>query len=245
MTERRWRISKRFGKLRGDRRLVWLLILFAGFVGVRGWLADNPGDDPWAPLDLRDEPGWTTERKLVALRDDPAQCRDVLGRSKVAFSTLDPVGDGACRRENRTRLDEFPLAPDRPATTCSVAAALEVWLERGVQPAARQIYGQDVQRIEHLGAYSCRRLYGDSEGPWSEHATANAIDISAFVLEDGSRISLLGNWNDEDDDAKFLRRARDEACGVFGTVLSPDYNAAHADHFHFDQKGWGFGGVCR
>ena len=40
-------------------------------------------------------------------------------------------------------------------------------------------------------------------------------------------------------------RARDAACEVFGTVLSPDYNAAHADHFHLDQEVRGWGGVCR
>jgi len=32
---------------------------------------------------------------------------------------------------------------------------------------------------------------------------------------------------------------------VFGTVLSPDYNPAHADHLHFDQASRGSGGMCR
>jgi hypothetical protein len=32
---------------------------------------------------------------------------------------------------------------------------------------------------------------------------------------------------------------------MFGTVLSPEYNAAHADHFHLDQAARTFGGVCR
>ncbi|ABC63171.1 extensin-like domain-containing protein [Erythrobacter litoralis] len=245
MTERRWKISRRIGKLRWDRRFISLLILAAVALATWSWLRDNPGSNPWAPLDLRDEPGWATERKIRALRDDPAQCRAVLERSEVAFTALPSAGEGPCRRQNPTRLQGYPLSPDTPPTSCAVAAAMEIWLEQGVQPAAREIYGQGIARIEHLGAYSCRRLYGADTGPWSEHATANAIDISAFVLEDGSRISLLGNWNDEDDDARFLRKARDAACEVFGTVLSPDYNAAHRDHFHFDQQARGFGGVCR
>ena len=244
-----FRISKRIGRFAGDRRVVWLLVLAALFVAGRAWLAEHPQHDPWAPLDLRDPPGWATEAKLTALRDDAQQCRAVLERSDIAFSALDPAGEeGPCRREDRTRLDEAPLSPAYPPTTCPMAAAMYLWMERGVQPAAQEIYGQAVARVEHLGAFSCRRLYGANEGPWSEHATGNAIDISAFVLEDGTRIALLGDWGeagDESEAPRFLRRVRDEACDVFGTVLSPDYNAAHRDHFHLDQKGWGFGGACR
>jgi hypothetical protein len=65
------------------------------------------------------------------------------------------------------------------------------------------------------------------------------------VLADGRRIGVAQDWTGGDEEAVFLRRARDEACEVFGTVLSPDYNAAHADHLHFDQAARGFGGLCR
>ena len=240
-----WKISRYTGKMRWDRRAIGLLILLALAMLVWNWLQEHPQHNPWAPLDLRDPPGWATERKLLALRDDPEQCRAVLDRSAIAYTALEPQGEGACRREDRTRLSDYPLSPDTPPTTCPVAAALELWLERSVRPAAQDTYGQDIARIEHFGSYSCRRLYGRDEGPWSEHATGNAIDIAAFMLVDGTRISVLGDWNGDENDAAFLRRVRDEACGVFGTVLSPDYNAAHRDHFHFDQKGYGFGGVCR
>ena len=55
----------------------------------------------------------------------------------------------------------------------------------------------------------------------------------------------MGDWTGDDAEAAFLRRARNEAREVFGTVLTPDYNAAHADHLHFDQAARGFSGVCR
>ncbi|MDC0886756.1 extensin family protein [Altererythrobacter sp.] len=245
MSKKHPKLSRKVGNLRWDRAALVVLLVLAGAIAGWSWLQENPGYNPWAPLDLRDEPGIATQRKIAALRGDPEQCRAVLDRSNVASTALEPAGEGACRRENRIRLDAYPLSPSRPTTTCAVAAAMEIWLARGVQPAAREIYGQPVSRIEHLGAYSCRRLYGANEGPWSEHATANAIDIAAFVLEDGSRISLLGNWDDNDEDAVFLKRTRDSACEVFGTVLSPDYNAAHRDHFHLDQQARGFGSVCR
>ncbi|MET0248315.1 MAG: extensin family protein, partial [Sphingobium sp.] len=94
---------------------------------------------------------------------------------------------------------------------------------------------------------SCRRLYGRSEGDFSEHATANAIDIAAFTLADGRRISVVTDWTGEGKDAAFLRAVRDGACDLFSTVLSPDYNAAHRDHLHLDQaeRGARGGRACR
>jgi hypothetical protein len=231
--------------MRWDRRAISILAMLGLGLGIQAWLRENPGHNPWAPLDLRDPPGWTTRGKIADLRGDPAQCRAVLSRSEVAFIILEPVGDGACRRSDRTVLEQSPLSPARPSTTCAVAAAFELWLEMGVSPAAQKIFGQPVESIEHFGAYSCRRLYGRNEGPWSEHATGNAIDIAAFVLADGTRISVLDDWSDEAEEARFLRQARDAACRSFGTVLSPDYNAAHADHLHLDQAQRGIGGVCR
>ena len=228
-----------------DRPALWLLFAAALVLAGRAWLRDHPQHDPWAPLDLRDPPGWATQRKIAALRGDPAECRAVLARSDVAFTSLEPAGEGECRREDRTVLSDFPFAPDRPPSTCAVAAALELWLVREVRPAANELLGSDVERVEHFGAYSCRRLYGRSEGRWSEHATGNAVDIAAFVLADGQRIAVLGDWHGEGEKAQFLRRVRDGACRVFGTVLSPDYNEAHRDHLHLDQADRGFGGYCR
>lgn len=185
-----------------------------------------------------------TANKLVALRKDIPACRAVLERSNVTFTTLEPRGEGPCARPDRTQLDAYPLSPNTPAVTCPVAAALELWREKSVEPAAKEIFGTELARIEHLGAFSCRRMYSDPDAAWSQHATANAIDISGIVLADGRRISLLSDWDSGADERQFLRRIRDDACGVFSTVLSPDYNAAHADHFHFDQDNrWA--GVCR
>jgi len=47
-------------------------------------------------------------------------------------------------------------------------------------------------------------------------------------------ISVKTGWQGKADEKRFLRRARKAACKVFNVTLSPDYNAAHADHFHFD-----------
>lgn len=236
--------SKDNAHFRAARRAMAALALLAAGIAGWQWLQSHPQHNPWAPLDLRDPPGWATRTKLISMRSNTQECRAVLTRSKIAFTALQPAGEGQCARPDRTRLADYPLAPDTPAVTCPVAAALELWRRESVAPAARELLGSDIARIEHLGAFSCRRMYGGAEGAWSEHATANAIDIAGFVLEDGRRISVLGDWDDNTPESAFLRAVRDGACSSFATVLSPDYNAAHADHFHFDQDDrWT--GVCR
>lgn len=232
-------------RFRFDLIALIVLALAAALLAAKGWLDAHPEHNPWAPLDLRDPPGWATARKLAALRDEPALCRAALQRSDVRFDALDPQGEGDCARADRTVLTGFPLAPRQPAMTCPVAAGLELWRTRAVEPAATDILDAPLARIEHLGTYSCRRMYGREGGPWSEHATGNAIDIGAFVLQDGRRISVLTDWPGDSDETRFLRAVRDGACEVFGTVLSPNYNAAHRDHFHLDQEARSFRGVCR
>lgn len=68
----------------------------------------------------------------------------------------------------------------------------------------------------------------------SQHATANAFDVSGFVLANGQRIILLKHWNGDGPKAQFLREVRNGLCEWFNVTLSPDYNALHADHFHVD-----------
>lgn len=234
-----------------DRIAIGLLIaaslVFAGW----NWLRAHPQHNPWAPLAIDDPAGWATSRKLVHLRADPAQCRGVLARAEIDFSTLAAVGEGQCARTDRTVIQPDPvrglaLAPAPADATCAVHAGLAIWLRHSVQPAAERLLGSRVVRLEHLGTANCRRIGGGAEGSWSEHATGNAIDLSAFVLADGRRIVVLRDWPGTGAEAEFLRAARDGACGAFATTLSPAYNAAHANHFHLDQaaarQGWTF---CR
>ncbi|MDO9498490.1 extensin family protein, partial [Falsiroseomonas sp.] len=114
-----------------------------------------------------------------------------------------------------------------------------------VQPAAHAAYGQRVVAVESYGTYACRRIGGSRDGRFSEHATANAIDIASFRLEDGRRIGIAADWDGDEADAAFLRTVRDGACRIFATTLSPEYNAAHHDHLHFDQARRGGGTFCR
>lgn len=231
----------------------WLVALFVmGGAALYGldWLARHPQHDPRAPLVLQQAEGWATPGKLATLREDGQACRAVLERSGVAFVDLQPEGEGACLRADRMQpaADAAPglaFSPARARATCAVHAGLAWWLDHRVQPAAEAMLGSAVVRIEQIGTASCRRVNNASEGRWSEHATGNAIDIAGFVLADGRRISVLLDWQGDDAEARFLRAVRDGACDVFGTTLSPDYNALHADHLHLDQAQRGMGGFCR
>jgi hypothetical protein len=233
------------------RRLLWLggllFLLFLGYAVLR----QRPQDLPWTDLDLAQPVGLFTGRKLAALTGDAAGCKALLDRAGVDYVAMKPGGADQCHYIDAVRLkpdsDAIALAPASVAPSCPVVAALKLWEWQVVQPVAQRIYGQPVRSIRHFGSYSCRRMYGRSQGDFSEHATADAIDVAAFVLKDGRQVSVLKDWKGEGKDAAFLRDVRDGACRLFSTVLSPDYNAAHRDHFHLDQAERGATGwrACR
>ncbi len=138
---------------------------------------------------------------------------------------------------DRSRFDISRIGPVK----CEVAKAFSGWARFGVDRAARQILGSPLAQIETMGSYSCRNVAGTNRR--SAHARAEAIDVSAFVLKDGRRISLISDWNGGTRAEKeFLRIVHQSACKRFGTVLGPEYNAAHADHFHLEGTG---GKFCR
>jgi hypothetical protein len=202
---------------------------------------------PWTELDLRSSPGRFTAAKIAQLGDDAARCRALLGEAGSRSRPAPPrLISADCGYSDGTLVADLPLAPSGLVTSCPVAAALLVW-ERHLQQEARRLLSTEVRRVLHAGSFSCRRLYGRETGAWSEHATADAVDIIGFELVDGRTVSVLRNWQDEGSTGAFLRSARDGACRLFTTVLSPDYNAAHRDHLHLDTAERGGVGwtVCR
>ena len=232
--------------------------LVLGLVGLAilllwGHARRHPEDMPWTEVDLTRPIGAFTGRKLAGLRGDAPRCHALLARAGIRFTALPPRRAGAeCGHDGAVRFIpggslRIAWRPDDLGTSCAVAAGLALWEWHVVQPAALRRFGRRVAAIEHYGSYSCRRVYGRSEGPWSQHATANAVDIAAFRLEDGTRIAVLADWRGSAPSAGFLRDVRGGACRLFTTVLSPDYNEAHRDHLHLDQAPQGTLGwrACR
>lgn len=171
------------------------------------------------------------------------QCAARLTAIDVQYSPLpDRSFAGGCQMMQAVRLDDIGVPTSNLGPmTCPLAANFAAWVRYGVQPAARLILGSEIVRVETMGTYNCRNIAGSAK--LSEHAKANAVDIGAFVLADGRRVSVIAGWNGDRDSAKFLRIVRESACKRFRTVLSPDYNAAHKDHLHFDMGGKGV--YCR
>lgn len=234
--------------LRLARTLLWLALLgFAGML-LYGYVRTHPEDMPWTALDLAQPVGTFTGRKLAALGGEGARCRTLLGRAGVRFTALPPRSSGGqCGHRGAVRLTRggalgIAYRPAGLGTSCSVAAAMALWEWHVVQPAALAHLGSKVAAIDHFGSYSCRRLYGRDAGQWSEHATADAVDIAGFRLADGTRISVVQDWAPAGPKREFLREVRDGACALFATTLSPDYNRAHRDHLHLDQARRGIAG---
>jgi len=232
--------------------LILAAMLAAAWYGVRDYGRRHPEAVPWTALDLGDPVGRFTGRKLTALTGETRLCLALLDRAAVRYTRLPDRVEGQCGYTDGVRLRgggamDVKWRPADLGVACPVAAALLLWRRTVVEPAARRYLGAAVARIDTFGSYNCRRMYGRSMGDWSEHATADAVDIAGFRLSDGRTIGVKRDWTGDPKRAAFLHAVRDGACPLFSTVLSPDYNAAHADHLHLDQAERGATGwrACR
>jgi hypothetical protein len=124
----------------------------------------------------------------------------------------------------------------KPAATlaCPIVSALDRWLSDSVQPASMRWFGVRVVEIKQISAYSCRGMNGNPHAHISEHAFGNALDIAAFTLADGRRVTVKGGWRGMPEEQGFLRDIQAAACQQFNTVLAPGSNSHHEDHIHVD-----------
>ena len=170
------------------------------------------------------------------MAQDTKKCFAALDSVGIAYTRVARKGDRAeCLLDDALTLDQS-LTPYSAtlSMSCPLAAAVYVWERHVVIPAAEKYFGQKVTRIETFGSYSCRRVNNEKTGRWSEHATGGAIDIAGFTLADGRTVMVEDDFNKISPEGRFLHEVRDRACDLFSATLSPDYNAAHHNHFHLD-----------
>ncbi|MBC8013380.1 MAG: extensin family protein [Methyloceanibacter sp.] len=281
----------------------------------------NPGqaqapvvEKPVLPGDAATVP-WTEGEVAKAKAD----CTKILVGLALEYEALPPIKEGMCGAPAPILVKSIGGDPkvviDPPATvTCALASALSVWLGKTVQSEARGLVGAPVVKLHNATSYACRNRYGSAEAPLSEHALANALDISEFVFQSGERVTVLLSWprvvtvpplplpnptrvaaeitgstppvtharprtvsaidvaNTTVTDARtnpfvlptaaaraappvppaeatepdaqtvsernrdFVMKLHADACNIFGTVLGPEANDAHEDHFHLDMK---------
>jgi hypothetical protein len=163
-------------------------------------------------------------------------CLARLDNHRVDYRTVDDVGgaDSRCRVDTAVRVTRIAAGLSRPATmSCALAARLDEFERRVVQPLAEAELGRRVIRVNHLGTFACRGTNG-GRGRLSQHALGRAIDISGFRLSDGSTVSVERDWSEPGPKRLFLRHLARRACEHFSVVLTPDSDADHYNHFHFD-----------
>jgi hypothetical protein len=291
-----------------------------------------PGDQPTVP--------WTDQE----IADARAACAKALVGLAIEYEPLQPIKHGICGAPAPILVRSIGIDPkveiDPPATvTCPLAAALSNWLSKAVQPEAKAVLSTQVVKLRNATSYSCRNRYGGANTPLSEHALANALDVSEFVFASGEHITVLETWprleatppasppnlsrvpvasapitpvsqirtagerpgqvvrlaeakinpfvapttvmidaktnpfllptaavdeppsspapetispkpaapetqSAHDARSEFVRMVHDDACHTFGTVLGPEANEAHKNHFHLDMKARRHVAVC-
>lgn len=192
-----------------------------------------PQDLPWKPFSIDQPLGLATEAKLSRIAADPAACRAALREAGAAPIDQPTRETGFCSTRDTVRAPSR-LSPAAPMMTCPLALRYAVWERQVLEPAATRLLNASITRVEHLGSYACRTIYGRPGERPSQHARAAALDVSGVRLADGRRLTIAADFSKATPEGRFLRVAQAGACELFGAVLSPDYNAAHADHLHLD-----------
>ena len=196
-----------------------------------------------APREAR--PAWRDEAERACLRSGVVR--------ETAYVVRAPAidGPGACGALSPfhvAALSEGKVGLTFPASlagrghkayaatlTCEMVPALESWMAEKVQAAAAAVYGEPVVEMHSLGSYSCRRMNnGTGTSMISEHAFADAIDVSGFTLADGREVMVRTGWRGAPEDQEFLRSVFVGSCDIFHTVLGPGSDGHHEDHFHLD-----------
>jgi hypothetical protein len=214
------------------------------------------------PLDLRNEaqasmpvrPAWTVRTsEQTPLPPEPGSppvppaeprvyqvaCPAVL-QGKVEARALPPISDKQCGAQSPLELTGV-LANGRMVplsgavtTDCGMASVLPEWIA-AVDSYLVARENTEIAEVMVGTSYMCRNVNNATEGSLSFHAFADAIDVTGFRLEDGRTVTVLDDWADPlSSEGRLLRYAHDAACSQFTTVLGPEANAQHRDHFHVD-----------
>ncbi len=182
---------------------------------------------------------WSKERRqdFRQLAADTQVCREALRAVGINYTEARPVKEVVgCGYDQAVSIKGTLSRFDKRSTlSCPLAAQLYSWELEVVAPAAEKYFGSGVSGLEVLGTYSCRKV--NESFRLSQHAFGKAIDVAGFKLVDGRKISVLKDYHSEGPEGQFLREIRKKACDMFDVTLGPDFNADHANHFHFDIGG--------
>jgi hypothetical protein len=191
--------------------------------------------------DLNDRSGARIWEQLRQFHRTRAACTKAVDAAKgwTALPLADTFPSAGCGLRGAVKVQASYIAISREVDlACPMAAGLHLWMREHVQTAARLYLNADVKTIETYGTYACRTRNNRDGARLSEHATANAIDISAFVLSNGKRLRVADMAKMSEEERDFMQSIRKGGCRLFSVVLGPGSDGAHEDHFHFDLGPW-------
>ena len=197
------------------------------------------------PRPPRHHSGWIVEPHSFAeanpglfdpaeLTAEPSPCRLRLDALAVVEPIPRLIGPGVCGGVDMVRLKAVSL-PDKnriaimpPAELrCETAEAIAHWVRDDL--AARFPQSRLVS-IENYDSYECRGRNRIISAKISEHGKGKALDVRAFLLANGKRVSPT----DVHVDHALREGLREGVCARFSTVLGPGSDGYHEEHIHLD-----------
>jgi hypothetical protein len=191
-----------------------------------------------ADLDVRVKP--STSAPVTSLPVKGQLC----GIAGLEGKTIPPIGGGGgCGLADGVEVTAVAgIKLSIPAKIdCDTAKALKSWVDNGIIPAIGDL-GGGVKRLEIAGSFVCRPRNHQKGAKISEHGRGKAVDLAGVMLRNGRVLTVTKDWKRT---PKVMREIHRSACGTFGTVLGPESDKYHFDHFHVDTARYNNGAYCR
>ena len=214
---------------------------------ANAWSTEKSGGESSVQVQENDPDGLSVSNDPVIYQ---AACPFVL-QGIAQGRLLPPIADGDCGEKSPYEIVSVSgLKLSSPAImNCNMVAAVAAWAVQ-VNQASVQFLESRIAQLQVSTSYQCRRRNNSPTGKISEHGFANGLDLTGFVLESGGEITIEADWpfttGDENGTqvtkvpvssagaARFLVEVHQAACVQVTTVLGPESDESHRDHFHFD-----------
>lgn len=172
--------------------------------------------------------------------DRLAQCVAGLKSANVEFTELGRIKKDQCVLEGAIQVGAISslfgsvALPGRPILTCAFATQFATWVRDVAAPLTLAFMNSKLAAIETGQSFECRARNNTPGEKISEHAKGDAIDVTAFRLQNGRTLLVKDASASTQLDGALMRAYRATGCGYFTTILGPGSNDAHKEHFHFD-----------
>lgn len=200
---------------------------------------DLSGSEPDDEVDLAAIPPPTRKEERKKRREKASKAGSVCGVAAIKGEEIARIASkvNGCGVEDPVVVTSVSGVRLSQAATldCSIATALNSWVDEVAQPA----FDGRLVELQIAAHYICRSRNNVKGAKISEHGKGRAIDISAFILSNGTVQTVAQNYN------KLLRRIYKAGCSYFKTTLGPGSDGYHEDHFHFDTSARSGGAYCR